>query len=320
MHIKGAFLFAQIRRLLGKANCMRAPYPKTWLSVSDQLKKLMDRGLVIADPVSATDFLTHINYYRFTGYGLAFEQPRHTYQPGTTFEQVREAYEFDRALRDLFTESLELIELDLRTVVAYTFGATYGPFGHTLPTHFYRKTEHPDWLTKLRGEAKRSRELFIDHYKVTYQEYPDLPIWVATEVMSFGALSRMLQAMTKTDQKKIAARYRLQPLTLASCVHHLVYVRNLCAHHSRLWDRIWAIKPDLPAGKLWSPPILPDNTQLFASLLLQSTLLRQILAEQEFAQDWRQRIQELIDTHSPSCPASLSKMGLPENWNQHPLW
>lgn len=299
---------------------MSVPYPKKWLSVPDQLQKLQGRGLVIADMTAAADFLSHINYYRFTGYGLVFEQPRHTYLAGTTFEQIRQAYEFDRALRDLFTESIELIELDLRTVLAHTFGETYGPFGHVDLLNFYKRTDHPEWLGKLRAEAKRSRELFIDHYKVTYQEFPDLPIWVATEVMSFGALSRMLEALNKSDLKRIAARYRLQPLTLVSCVHHLVYVRNLCAHHSRLWDRIWAIKADLPAGKLWGPPHLPDNTQLFSSLLLQSNLLRHTPAEQRFAQDWRQRIQNLIGTQRPSCPDPLRRMGLPDEWHQHPLW
>lgn len=299
---------------------MSAPYPKKWLSVPDQLQKLQDRGLVIADMTAATDFLTHINYYRFTGYGLVFEQPRHTYLAGTTFEQIRQAYEFDRALRDLFTESIELIELDLRTALAHIFGEAYGPFGHVDPLNFYRQTDHPDWLGKLRAEARRSRELFIDHYKITYQEFPDLPIWVATEIMSFGALSRMLEALNKSDLKPIAARYRMQPLTLVSCVHHLVYVRNLCAHHSRLWDRIWAIKADLPAGKLWSPPHLPNNTQLFASLLLQSNLLRHAPAEQHFVQDWRQRMRNLIETQRPSCPEPLRHMGLPDEWQQHPLW
>ncbi len=299
---------------------MSVPYPKKWLSVPDQLQRLLSRGLVISDMAAAADFLSHLNYYRFTGYGLVFEQPRHTYLAGTTFEQVRQAYEFDRALRDLFTESIELIELDLRTSVAHTFGESYGPFGHVDPLNFHARTDHPDWLGKLRAETKRSRELFIDHYKVTYQEFPDLPIWVATEVMSFGALSRMLMALNKSDLKRIATRYRLQPLTLVSCVHHLVYVRNLCAHHSRLWDRIWAIKADLPAGKLWGPPHLPDNTQLFSSLLLQSNLLRHMPAEQHFAQDWRQRIQILIETKRPSCPDPLRHMGLPEGWHQHPLW
>ena len=201
---------------------MSVPYPKKWLSVPEQLQKLQGRGLVIADMAAAADFLSHINYYRFTGYGLVFEQPRHTYLAGTTFEQIRQAYEFDRTLRDLFTESIELIELDLRTALAHTFGETYGPFGHVDPLNFYSRTDHPDGLGKLRAEAKRSRELFIDHYKVTYQEFPDLPIWVATEVMSFGALSRMLEALNKSDLKRIAARYRMQPLTLVSCVHHLV--------------------------------------------------------------------------------------------------
>lgn len=299
---------------------MSIPYSKMWLSVPDQLQKLITRGLVIANPDAAADFLSHINYYRFTGYGLVFEQPRHSYLAGTTFEQVRQAYEFDRALRDLFTESIEVIELDLRTALAHTFGETYGPFGHVDPLNFYSRTDHPEWLGKLRAEAKRSRELFIDHYKVTYREFPDLPIWVATEVMSFGALSRMLEALNKSDLKRIASRYRLQPLTLVSCAHHLVYVRNLCAHHSRLWDRVWAIKADLPAGKLWAPPHLPDNTQLFSSLLLQSHLLRHIPAEQDFAQDWRQRVQNLIENHRPSCPAPLSHMGLSNEWHQHPLW
>ena len=299
---------------------MSIPCPKQWLSVPDQLKKLQDRGLVIADPAAATELLRHINYYCFTGYGLVFEQSRHVYLPGTTFEQVRLAYEFDRAMRDLFTESIELIELDLRTTIAHTFGETYGAFGHTDARNFYNQTEHPDWLAKLRTETKRSREVFIAHYKKTYQEYPDLPIWVATEVMSFGALSRMLEGLDKPDQKRISARYGLQPLTLASCVHHLVYVRNLCAHHSRLWDRDWAIKPDLPAGKLWAPPVLPDNTQLFASLLIQSTLLRHIPAEQNFTRDWRQRVQRLIGTQLPACPDPLKKMGLTTDWQVHPIW
>lgn len=175
-------------------------------------------------------------------------------------------------------------------------------------------------MGKLRAETKRSSEVFIAHYKNTYQEYPDLPIWVATEVMSFGALSKMLQGLEKPDQKRISTRYGMQPLTLASCVHHLVYVRNLCAHQSRLWDRVWAIKPDLPVGKLWSPPLLPDNSHLFASLLIQSVLLNHISAELVFAKAWRLRVQNLIGPQLPMCPGALKRMGLPSDWHMHALW
>lgn len=246
----------------------------------------LDDGLVIRDETTAELFLQHINYFRFSGYALAFEQTRHVFISGTTFEQVRLAYEFDRALRDLVTESLEVIELDLRTAVAHTFSQTHGPFGHTAASNFMTVFDHPkreythaDWLEKLQGEVRRTRNLFIDHYKEHYQEYPDLPIWESTEIMSFGALARMYRGMKKEDQKRVSSRYGLQPATLASWILHLVYVRNICAHHARLWDCLWSIKPDLPAGKIWEPPLLTGNGRLFATLLIQNALLCHCTAE-----------------------------------------
>ncbi len=298
----------------------RVPCPKHWLSVSDQLVKLQSRGLTIADPSLAAEFLRHINYYSFAGYGLAFENPRHCYPSGTTFEQIRQAYEFDRVLRDLCTESIELIELDLRANLAHSFGENHGPFGHVDLSHFYDTSRHAEWLRKLREETDRSSDLFIAHHRTKYNEFPDVPIWVATEVMSFGSLSNFYRTLHKQDQKRVSLRYGVQPQTLRSWIHHLVYVRNLCAHHARLWDRVWSIKPDLPAGHHWSAPLLPDNTQLFVSLLIQSKMLHGIAAEQAFACEWRQRVRGLIDERRPDCPDSLQKMGLTGEWCNHPQW
>lgn len=299
---------------------MSSVYQKKWLSISGQIEKLRSYGLSIPDDAAAADFLRHINYYRFSGYGLVFEQSRHQFIPGTTFEQIRDTYEFDRTLRDLCTESIEVIELDLRTATAHSFGEKYGPFGHVLPQHFFGAFKHSEWLDKLREETGRSSELFIAHYKSRYQEYPDLPIWVATEIMSFGALSKMFRGMWKCDEKSVSARYGLQPETLGSWIHHLVYVRNLCAHHARLWDRIWTIKPNLPAGNAWLPPALPGNTRLFASLLIQNTMLRRCPAEQSFVEDWRRRVKKLIEDKLPACRGAMQKMDMPREWQTNPLW
>ena len=299
---------------------MSIPYSKPWLPIEDQLAKLESRGLAVGDRAGAIDFLKHINYYCFKGYGLAFEQPRHRYCAGTNFEKIRQTYEFDRALRDLFTESIELVELDLRATIARTFAQTHGPFGHTDPAHFFNRNGHHQWLETLRNEAERATDAFAEHFKATYLEYPDLPIWVATEIMSFGSLSRMLQCMTRDDQKRVASRHALQPRTLVSCVHHMVYIRNLCAHHARLWDRTWAITPELPAGNAWAPPYLPHKNRLFASLLVQAVFLRNIRAEKTFINAWKQRVQNLIETQLPACPAPLDKMGLPASWKNHPVW
>ena len=147
---------------------MPVPYTKSWLSIAGQVSKLKADGLTIADETAAAFFLQHINYYRFSGYALAFEQSRHAFRPGTTFDQIRQAYEFDRTLRDLVTESLEVIELDLRTAVAHSFGKDHGPFGHTAPSKFFRRFAHPAWLAKLHDEASRSSELFVRHFERTY--------------------------------------------------------------------------------------------------------------------------------------------------------
>lgn len=291
---------------------MPVPYTKPWLPIADQLQKLKAYGLLVADEATAGEFLKHINYYRFSGYGLAFEDQRHRFRPGTTFEQVRATYCFDRALRDLVTEALEIIELDLRTTVAYSFGRSHQPFGHKDPQNFFHRFRHAEWLAKLHEETGRSDELFVAHYKRTYAEFPDMPIWVATEIMSFGALSKMFSGMLRQDQKDIAARYRLQPEVLKSWLHHLVYTRNLCAHHLRLWDRTWAIRPDLPAGHAWEQPLVPDSARLFAALLVQGKLLHHCPAEQPFAHDWRARLETLLSTHTPTVPNALARMGLPE--------
>ena len=295
-------------------------YDKPWLSIHDQLQKLKSYGLTVGDEGAACAFLQHINYYRFSGYGLAFETVRHCFHADTTFEQIREAYCFDRALRDLVTEALEIIELDLRATVAFIFGRNHQPFGHIEPDNFFKTFTHSMWLDKLHEETDRSDELFIEHYKETYIEFPELPIWVATEIMSFGALSRMYSGMIRQDQKDIAFRYHLQPDILQSWIHHLVYTRNLCAHHARLWDRKWSISPDRPPGKDWQPPLLPNSSRLFASLLVQGKLLYHCPAEKPFMHDWRKRVETLLDTQTPAVPDAAARMGLPPDWKKHPFW
>lgn len=297
----------------------RLSYNKPWLSHSDQVVHLASRGLMIADPAAAARFLSHVNYYRFSGYCLAFESPRHSFPNGVTFEQINFAYEFDMTLRDLVTEALEILEVDFRAVIAYHFGQRHGAFGHTNSATFFASFYHAEWLQRLRDEADRSSELFVAHFRNKYDRFPDLPIWMAMEVMSFGALSKMFQGMVRDDQRPVARRYGVQPRDLVAIFHHLVYVRNLCAHHSRLWDRIWAIKPSLPRGNAWQPPLLPSNDRLFASLLLLYHLMKCCPAVRGMMEHWRDRLKQHL-SQPPAAVNSLDKMGMPANWEDHPVW
>lgn len=299
------------------------PYAKPWLSVADQVSKLEARGLQITDRADAETFLRHINYYRFTGYCLAFENPRHCFPPGVTFDLVKAACQFDANLSDLFNDALEVIEIDLRTVVAHYFGQRYGAFGHVDPasfhSHFDKKIAHSDWLVEIRREASRSKELFIKHFERKYTQYPDLPVWVVTEIMTFGSLARMIRAMHKSDRQHIAAAYGVSARVLFSLALHLNYVRNLCAHHSRLWDRRWSIQSDLPNDADWKSVNLVSNQRLFASLLLMRKLLLRSPHHKSDADQWRDRVTELLST-PPAVADPSAVMGLTANWKNHPAW
>ena len=302
---------------------VRDSYTKAWLSVPDQVAKLQARGLQIPDLVDAESFLYHVNYYSFAGYCLAFENPRHAFPVGVTFEQIKLAYMFDMTLRDLLNEALELIEIDLCTAVAYSFGQSYGPFGHVDPTNFHRKFDfkitHTDWLKKLHEETKRSSEPFIQHFRYKYLEYPDLPVWTVTEVMSFGGLSRMVAAMHKADRDKIATEYGVPARVLSSITHHFAYVRNLCAHHSRLWDRVWSIKSDLPHHPVWQNANFVSNQRLFSTLLLMRKMMFRSSQINSLADQWRDRVTTLL-LAPPAVASPSTLMGLPINWQQHPVW
>ena len=297
----------------------KIPFVKPWLSFTDQVRLLQNRGLKVDNPQAAEQFLSHLNYYRFSGYCLAFELQRHNFNDWTTFEDVVAAYQFDLTLRDLLTEALEVVEVDLRASIAYEYGRKYAAFGHTNSANFFHAFNHSDWIAGLRKEVKRSSELFIQHFQQTYLQYPDLPVWIVTEVMSFGSLSHMFKGMRKPDQRAIAQKYGIQAIFLQSWMHHCVYVRNLCAHHARLWDRVWAIKPQLPPIKIWQPPFLPSERQLFATLLLLRKMLSHMPSVNNFTLQWKQRVENHL-TSPPNTTVPLSRMGLTPNWLDHPIW
>ena len=295
------------------------PYRKPWKSCREQLELWRSRGIAVLDEPAAIAFLEHVNYYRLSAYCPPFEHLRDQFVIGTTFENIRAAYEFDWTLRDLVNEALEVVEVDVRTTVAHVFGHTHGAFGHVDSRTFHPSLSHGNWLHRLRKNAKDSDEQFVAHFAQTYSEFPDLPVWMLMEIISFGSLSMMFKHMLKADQRAIGTRYGVQAVYLVSWLHHLVYVRNICAHHARLWDRVWAIKPELPTSKVWARPELPGNDRLFVTLLMLNHLMKVAPSVETFRVAWKTRIETHLRT-PPACPAVLSRMGLTNTWTTHPLW
>lgn len=302
---------------------MLKPYTKKPLTFEAQLTQLKNRGLMVNDTRAALGILTHISYYRLSAYWHPYRTRdakgiiTDNFVPNASFESVLARYEFDRKLRSLVLDAIERIEISLRTQITYHLAHKYGAYGHTVSTNFHPQFKHQAWLDELeKKEAVRSREEFICHFSATYQGFPRLPVWMATEVMSFGLLSKLFKGLQLDDQRAIAQIYSIHHKTLADWLHVLTYIRNICAHHARLWNRNLAIRPSLKGlDKNWLPPQIPHNNKLFIVILIISQLLK--ISNNDV--DWRKNMEELISTAAID-PSLYKGMGFLNNWKNHILW
>ena len=302
--------------------------PKTY---QEQLEILASRGLTINNRAEAELCLSRINYYRISAYAIPFQNPRDTFIPGTTFEQICQLYEFDRQLRLLVSEALEVVEISLRTRAAYHFAHTYGEAGHEDANNFATPNKyftHAGWLKHLHDDLDDSRETFVEHHKAKYAEtFPGVPIWVAVEVMSLGTLSKFISGLKIKDQKALAAFFGCHAAYFSNWIHVFTCVRNICAHHSRLWNRNLSPSLRIPQPKYF---IAPDGRTVsldhWVNLLGNKTAtiifaLCHVLEaiDKQAAISFSARMIELLNTNKPFADAPRH-MGFPYTWQTHPLW
>ncbi len=277
-------------------------YPKQAVTFDNQLELLIERGLEINDRAKALDTLSRISYYRLSGYWHPFrDNPGEGFIAGANFDTVLGLYDFDRKLRLLVMDALERVEVTLRTDLTYHLAHAFGPFAHTNPANYRRNFGHRAWVAKATEETRRSSELFITHYRNKYDGFPIIPIWMLTEVITLGALSRLYEGMLSEQQGPVAKTYGVAPSVLRTWLRTLTYTRNLCAHHSRLWNRELANRPSLPRhDPLWNPPVTPTNRRLFAVLLI----LRRMMERHHDGENWHLR-RGFVVTHR--CKSKLAK-------------
>ena len=282
---------------------------------------LISRGLVVTNQVEAISKLQSISYYRLSGYSYPFRirdangVVQDNFTVGTTLEQVIDLYEFDRHLRLLVLDAIERVEVAIRTQLTYNFSCTYGPFGHINATNFHPSFSHAIWHADINKETQRSGDEFIRHYSKKYDGFPTIPLWMLTEVMSLGGLSHLYKGLNHNDKKPISNYFNIHHKRLTNWLHALTYIRNVCAHHSRLWNRELSIRPDNVKDPKWQPPCTPRNDRIFFILLI----LRYLLLATGNGKEWKCQVNQLL------TPVAQSKqwrtaMGMPDNWETHPIW
>ena len=311
---------------------------KSWRSYEEQLEILKSRGMKVGNEQKALDYLERIGYYRLSGYWYPFRKHkvvthgknklgyvRHDdFVENSYFKDAVKLYVFDKKLRLLALDALERIEMAIRVDVAHLLGEKdvcaheninlfRGNFSKKKDKHGF--TPHHYWLQTYNKYLKRSRRVpFVVHYM---DKYGKLPIWVSTDLWDFGLLSRLFSGMKPDDQDTIAAKYgAVDGRAFASWLRGLNFIRNVSAHHSRLWninilERASAIQDD----EHWSE--LNAARPFFYYAIMQKLML--VICPNS---GWGSRFSTLMDEFPDiRCgEVRLTDFGLPEGWEQWDIW
>ena len=286
--------------------------------------------MIFKAEAAAPHFLANISYYRLKGYwwDMQDDLAKHTFKADTYFEDIIDRYNFDRQLRLILFDAIERIEIALRTKMIYILSLKFGGLWYLDPAIFQTgtftvngitQTAHLHTLSELTKEFNRSQEIFIKDHR---QRYPNdnADAWKILEVASMGCLSKLYKSLLPQlpEKSQIANEMGFNLHSeLSSWLEAITYLRNIIAHHSRLWSRTMVKTPiDLknPRGSWFSSPLLPVQEK--KPFLMISSLIY-LCNHVTPGHHIKEKILQLFQDY-PDVP--VYKLGFFNHWEQTPVW
>ncbi|MGV8911715.1 MAG: Abi family protein [Rhodoglobus sp.] len=295
--------------------------PKPHKTYAEQLAVLKRRGMSVADDAAALALLQRAGYYTLSGYSHPFRlktangERSERFREGTTFESIHALWSFDNRLRAATFASVQTVETHLRALIGYSLGAV-DPLIHTKPEllSISRAKDYRVWSAKLKTKIEDSREDFVIHHRDNRENV--IPVWVAVDVLDWGGLSYLYSFMPIRERESVAARFELSAAQLLSWLRSLNTVRNVCAHHSRFFNRHYAVSPKLtkPSENLALDEISSSKQSTFGML----SLIQHLGAK---TQGHSQRLLPAAMNSFPlESGLNFGALGTTEHWRTFQLW
>jgi abortive infection bacteriophage resistance protein len=296
-------------------------------TIDQQIEFLQSRGMV-GDEELMRRWLKTVGYYRLSAYWLPWELPpadgetrSKRFPPNTNFSDIVDIYIFDRQLRLLVMEAIDRFEIAVRARWTNLFSLAHGSHAHMDPKNFQNGFDYARMFSKISSTVEQSSEVFIEHYRDKYTSPYLPPLWQITELMTLGEISMWVKATKDNNMKDAVAKDLGLPNkeTLEGSLQLLSYVRNICAHHGRLWNRqtvkrapyVKRFRQDMDI-KVTGSQHQPRNS-IYNVLVILAKTLRHQSPDTTFPD----RVSALVDTRSAG---QLRSMGFPEDWKQRPIW
>ncbi|RZI43609.1 Abi family protein [Herbaspirillum sp. HC18] len=287
-----------------------ATFSKSAESPATLLAKLQAQGLTVNNQKLAFQYLNFVGHYRLKGYWFHLvDSATKKFTAGTTFEVIKDRYEFDREIRALILEAVERLEVAVRGSICNHLSLKYSPHWY-LDTKLFKPVREfsiGQMLSKIEGEVGRSRDKhFIEAYFKKYDDPYLPPSWAMSECVTLGMWSRTFKILRDpADKKAIASKFgTLQVEVFESWLHTLAVLRNMAAHHDRFLKRKLGVAP---SNHKTIGLKFVDNQSVYAAL----TVIHVLLDAIGFNSVLRQRLIDLQKTYGASL---MQELGFPNNW------
>ncbi|MBH0023034.1 Abi family protein [Salinibacterium sp. SWN248] len=277
--------------------------------------------MLVEDDGAALALLQRAGYYTLSGYSHTFRlkaadgSRSERFREGTTFESIHALWAFDNRLRAATFASLQTVETHLRALIGYSLGAV-DPLIHMKPAllSISRTKDYRVWSAKLKAKVEDSREDFVIHHRDNRENV--IPVWVAVDVLDWGGLSYLYSFMPLRERETVAAHFDLSAAQLLSWLRSLNTARNVCAHHSRFFNRHYAISPKLT--RLGENPALDEIAASKQSTFGMLSLVQHLSSK---TQGHNKRLLPAALSSFPlDSGLNFGALGTTEHWRTFQLW
>lgn len=304
-------------------------YKKPYRTPTDLTQKLINQGLAISNITTAEQAIYSNNYYRLKAYFIPFYDHNKKFIAGTSFDDIQALYEADQKIRDFIFPIIAKIEIRARAILDNVITAsTKNPFWHLDPNNFEKYEEVETALKKAGTRFCSGKQEFAIHYRENYftrksfahKQIP--PFWIISEIFTLEQLTCFAKNIDKQKFRntggsildKCANEFGFSGyeafLTNLAC---LLEMRNICAHHSRLWNR-----------NLRAPNSISKKTSIKtkgkSNRLYQHLIMLRIMCKHQKIDDGIKDFFHSLITSNTTLAAQANSMGFPSGWDTDNIW
>ena len=259
---------------------------KEFKTIDEQIDILKSRGLSIPDESLARQFLMRNNYYRISGFSLTLRDHDKFYK-NAEFQNIIDIYEFDYHLRHILLKYIEEIEVAFKSAYAYEFTSLYGPVGYLEAGNFTDEGRYKQVIEKAEQQksARLPHEAYLKHFINDLKQ--SVPLWAYVDLLTISDMSILYSISEEQVKKAVSDDMGIKvsnTALLGRFMHSMTIIRNLCAHGSRIYNRLFEQKPSL--NKKEKQLLIvdkngdEDNAHLYGFILI----MRRLLTKETFAE------------------------------------